>query len=237
MDAGFLQLAHWRVPHRCASCVFEADVDGPPGLRARQWSTSWPTTTSRRRQTAIALTRFSRGNRRRGSTIFRSRRKARNAADRFEPRSRAPSRGEGLDAQSDLGLTLKAAYYGLDRLGDSRSRRDHGNSRVVYEPAARRSIDALLELRRFGTSRGRTRSAARRRRPDRNSRPREDPAIVTAGERRRSRRVSRPGCRRDWNDSIAERDRTRLPAALCGEGRTFEIEISGEVDSIPARGR
>jgi multidrug efflux pump subunit AcrB len=49
----------------------------------------------------------------------------------------------GLDAE-DLGLTLKAAYYGLVA-SEIRDLDETTDIRVSFEPAARRSLDALLE--------------------------------------------------------------------------------------------
>ena len=50
---------------------------------------------------------------------------------------------KGLD-EKDLGQTLKAAYYGLVA-SDIRNLEETTDIRVVFEPAARRSLDALLE--------------------------------------------------------------------------------------------
>jgi multidrug efflux pump subunit AcrB len=130
---------------------------------------------------------------------------------------------QGLDAR-DLGLTLKAAYYGLIA-SEMRDLDETTEIRVALEPSARRSVDALLEL------------------PVRNRRgdlvllrdvvdPVEIPALAKIQHRNGRRAISVTAALAPdaghTSSSVAESiERDFLPRYA---GRTdIEIEVSGEV--------
>jgi multidrug efflux pump subunit AcrB len=202
-----------------AELLFEADVDGPPGLEAVSVFVL-ANDDVLRRQTAIALGKFLEeiG----GVNNI-------NVDEKFGMRqidlNPDPDRlaRQGLDAR-DLGLTLKAAYYGLIA-SEIRDIDETTEIRVALEPGARRSIDALLGM------------------PVRNNRgelvllrdvvdPVEIPALARIQHRNGRRAVSVTGGldpeAGKTSTTIAERiEHEFLPRYA---GRTdVEFEISGEV--------
>ena len=122
-----------------AQIVFEAEVDGPPGIQPVMIYVLANDDVIRR-QTAIALTQFLEGVDGVVDIELDERQGMRQIDLNPDPEALAR---RGLDAK-DLGLTLKAAFYGLVA-SEIRDLDETTEIRVVYEPASRRSIDALLE--------------------------------------------------------------------------------------------
>ena len=129
---------HIRVPLD-ADIRFEAKVDGPPGLEPVSVFILANDDVVRR-QAGVALTQFLEGV---GGVVDIS------MDEKFgmrqidlNPDAEQLAR-KGLNAQ-ELGLTLKAAYYGIVA-SDIRGLDETTDIRVQFEPAARRSLDALLE--------------------------------------------------------------------------------------------
>jgi len=122
-----------------ADLIYEAMVDGPPGLEPISVFVM-ASDDALRRQTAIALVNFLDAHG--GATNL-------NIDEKFGMRqidlNPDPERlaRRGLDAR-ELGLTLKAAYYGLIA-SEIRDLEETTEIRVALEPSARASIDALLE--------------------------------------------------------------------------------------------
>jgi len=122
-----------------ARVVYEAEVDGPPGLNpVKIYVLSNDDVT--RRQTALALSQFLEGI---GGVVDISvdERPGIRQID-LNPDVGALAR-RGLDAK-DLGLTLKAAFYGIVA-SEIRDLDETTEIRVIYEPASRRSLESLLE--------------------------------------------------------------------------------------------
>lgn len=207
-----------RVP-REAELIFEAKVDGPPGLEPVSVFVMANDDVVRR-QTAMALVAFLEelG----GATNLSIDEKLGMRQIDLNPDPERLAR-QGLDAR-DLGLTLKAAYYGLIA-SEIRDLDETTEIRVALDPASRRSIDALLEM------------------PVRNQRgelillrdvvdPVEIPALAKIQHRNGLRAVSvTGGIDPDMSvtaTTIAEAiERDFLPRYA---GRSdLEIEISGEV--------
>lgn len=202
-----------------AELIFEAMVDGPPGLEPVSVFVMANDDVVRRR-TAIALTEFLRAHGGVNNLSIDERFGMRQIDLNPDPDRLARS---GLDAR-DLGLTLKAAYYGLVA-SEIRDLDETTEIRVALEPTARRSIDALLET------------------PVRNRRgelvllrdvvdPVEIPALARIQHRNGLRAVSVTGSidpdSGETSTSLAEAlEREFLPRYA---GRDdLEIEISGEV--------
>ena len=202
-----------------AEVLFEAEVDGPPGLEPVSVFILANDDITRR-QTAIALADFLAEIAGVSNITIDEKFGMRQVDLNPDPERLAR---QGLDAR-DLGMTLKAAYYGLIA-SEIRDLDETTEIRVSLEPAARRSIDALLEL------------------PVRNSRgelvllrdvvdPVEIPALAKIQHRNGRRAASvTAGLDPDSGEtgtSVAERiERGFLPRYA---GRTdIEIEISGEV--------
>ncbi|MBW1883047.1 MAG: efflux RND transporter permease subunit [Deltaproteobacteria bacterium] len=122
-----------------ADVTFEAQIDGPPGLEPiRVYLLSNDDVT--RRQTAIALKQFL--ERIDGVVdIAVDERLGMRQID-LNPNPERLAR-RGLDAM-ELGLTVKAAFYGLIA-SEIRDLDETTEIRVIFEPAARRSLDSLLE--------------------------------------------------------------------------------------------
>ncbi len=202
-----------------AEIIYEAAVDGPPGLEPVNVFIL-ANDDIVRRQAAVALSDFLHGIA--GVTNITIDEKLGMRQIDLNPDPERLAR-RGLDAR-DLGLTLKAAYYGLIA-SEIRDIDETTEIRVTLEPAARRSIDALLEM------------------PVRNSRgdlvllrdvvdPIEIPALAKILHRngRRAAAVT-AGLDPDAGETgttVAERiEREFLPRYA---GRPdIEIEISGEV--------
>ena len=128
-----------RVPGE-AELIFEAKVDGPPGLEPVSVFVMANDDVVRR-QTAMALVAFLEelG----GATNLSIDEKLGMRQIDLNPDPERLAR-QGLDAR-DLGLTLKAAYYGLIA-SEIRDLEETTEIRVALDPASRRSIDALLEM-------------------------------------------------------------------------------------------
>ena len=128
-----------RVPGE-AELIFEAKVDGPPGLEPVSVFVMANDDVVRR-QTAMALVAFLEelG----GATNLTIDEKLGMRQIDLNPDPERLAR-QGLDAR-DLGLTLKAAYYGLIA-SEIRDLEETTEIRVALDPASRRSIDALLEI-------------------------------------------------------------------------------------------
>jgi len=202
-----------------AELLFQADVDGPPGLEPVNVYIL-ANDDIVRRQTAIALTDFLEEMGGINNISIDEKLGMRQIDLNPDPERLAR---RGLDAR-DLGLTLKAAYYGLIA-SEIRDLDETTEIRVSLEPAARRSIDALLEL------------------PVRNNRgelvllrdvvdPIEIPALAKIQHRNGRRAASvTAGLDPDTGEtgtSVAERiERDFLPRYAGRED--IEIEISGEV--------
>ena len=122
-----------------AELIYEAKVDGPPGLEPVNVFVK-ANDDEVRRQTALALVAFLRelG----GVTNLSIDEKLGMRQIDLNPDPERLARN-GLDAH-DLGLTLKAAYYGLIA-SEIRDLEESTDIRVAFEPAARRSVDALLD--------------------------------------------------------------------------------------------
>ena len=207
-----------RLP-REVELIFEAKVDGPPGLEPVSVFVM-ANDDAVRRQTAMALVAFLEelG----GATNLSIDEKLGMRQIDLNPDPERLAR-QGLDTR-DLGLTLKAAYYGLIA-SEIRDLDETTEIRVALDPASRRSIDALLEM------------------PVRNKRgelillrdvvdPVEIPALAKIQHRNGLRAVSvTGGIDPDMSvtaTTIAEAiERDFLPRYA---GRSdLEIEISGEV--------
>jgi len=130
--------SHIRVPVG-AEIRFEAEVDGPPGLEPVMVFILANDDVVRR-QAALALAQFLDDIE--GVVDISVDEKFGMRQIDLNPDPEQLAR-KGLD-EKDLGLTLKAAYYGLVA-SDIRDLEETTDIRVVFEPAARRSLDALLE--------------------------------------------------------------------------------------------
>lgn len=122
-----------------AEIILEARVDGPPGLEPVSVFVL-ANDDVERRQTAIALVDFLKA--RGGVTNLSIDEKFGMRQIDLNPDPERLARS-GLDAY-DLGLTLKAAYYGMIA-SEIRDLEETTEIRVALDPAARHSIDALLE--------------------------------------------------------------------------------------------
>ncbi|MAG30611.1 MAG: hypothetical protein CL908_06935 [Deltaproteobacteria bacterium] len=202
-----------------ATIVFEAEVDGPPGLEPVSVFVL-ANDDATRRQTALALVQFL--ERIDGAVDINVDEKLGMRQIDLNPDPERMAR-QGLEAK-DLGLTLKAAYYGLVA-SEIRDLDETTEIRVALEPSARRSIDALLET------------------PVRNQRgdlvllrdvvdPVEIPALAKIQHRNGRRAVSVTAQldpdSGETSSTMAERiEQEFLPRYA---GRTdLEIELSGEV--------
>ena len=130
--------SHIRVPIG-AEIRFEAEVDGPPGLEPISVFILANDDVVRR-QAALALAQFLEETP--GVVDISVDEKFGMRQIDLNPDPEKLARN-GLD-QRDLGLTLKAAYYGL-LASDIRNLDETTEIRVVFDPASRRTIDALLE--------------------------------------------------------------------------------------------
>jgi multidrug efflux pump subunit AcrB len=202
-----------------AEVTFEAAIDGPPGLEPiRVYIMA--NDDILRRQTALALQQFVQGLEGVSDITIDEQYGMRQIDLNLDPERLAR---QGLDAK-DLGLTVKAAFYGLVA-SEIRSLDETTEIRVLFEPAARRSLDALLAA------------------PIRNSRgelvllrdvvdPIEVPALAKIQHRNGIRSASvMGGLVSDGGQTaitIAERiEQDFLPRYA---GRTdIDIEVSGEV--------
>ena len=128
-----------RVPGQ-AELIFEAKVDGPPGLEPVSVFVMANDDVVRR-QTAMALVAFLEALG--GATNLSIDEKLGMRQIDLNPDPERLAR-QGLNSR-DLGLTLKAAYYGLIA-SEIRDLEDTTEIRVALDPASRRSIDALLEI-------------------------------------------------------------------------------------------
>ncbi|HEB87997.1 MAG TPA: efflux RND transporter permease subunit [Deltaproteobacteria bacterium] len=122
-----------------AEIRFEAEIDGPPGLEPVSIYVL-ANDDVKRRQTALALAQFLGGID--GVVDIAIDEKPGMRQIDLNPDPERLAR-KGLDAK-DLGTTLKAAYYGLIA-SEIRDLDETTEIRVAFEPAARRSLDALLE--------------------------------------------------------------------------------------------
>lgn len=122
-----------------AELIYEAQVDGPPGLEPVSVFVK-ANDDAVRRQTALALVEFLEGLG--GVTNLSVDEKLGMRQIDLNPDPERLARN-GLDAH-DLGLTLKAAYYGLIA-SEIRDLEETTDIRVALEPSSRRSIDALLD--------------------------------------------------------------------------------------------
>ncbi len=122
-----------------AEIRFEAEIDGPPGLEPVSIYVL-ANDDVKRRQTALALAQFLDGIE--GVVDIAIDEKPGMRQIDLNPDPERLAR-KGLDAK-DLGTTLKAAYYGLIA-SEIRDLDETTEIRVAFEPAARRSLDALLE--------------------------------------------------------------------------------------------
>jgi len=202
-----------------AELIFEAQVDGPPGLEPVNVFVL-ANDDQVRRQTALALVEFLEGLG--GVTNLSVDEKLGMRQIDLNPDPERLARS-GLDAH-DLGLTLKASYYGLIA-SEMRDLEESTDIRVAFEPSSRRSIDALLDTQ-VRNSRGEL--VLLRDVVD----PVEIPAVARIQHRNGLRAVSVTGGI-DPNAgvtavTIAEAiERDFLPRY---EGRSdIELEISGEV--------
>jgi len=130
---------HLRVPID-ADIRYEAEVDGPPGLEPISVYVLANDDVVRR-QAAIALSQFLEEID--GVVDISIDEKFGMRQIDLNPDKEQLAR-KGLD-EKDLGLTLKAAYYGLVAT-DIRDLNETTDIRVMFDPAARRSLDALLEI-------------------------------------------------------------------------------------------
>jgi multidrug efflux pump subunit AcrB len=202
-----------------AEILFEAAADGPPGLEPISVFVLANDDVVRR-QAALALVEFLEELGGVNNITIDEKFGMRQIDLNPDPERLAR---RGLDLQ-DLGLTLKAAYYGLVA-SEIRDLDETTEIRVMLEPAARRSIDALLET------------------PVRNSRgelvllrdvvdPIEIPALAKIQHRNGQRAALVTGGLApdsgSTSTSVAEHmERDFLPRYA---GRSdIEIEISGEV--------
>ena len=127
-----------RIPSR-AEVRYEVELDGPPGLEpVRIYVLANDHVV--RRQTGLALAQFLEGIDGVVDISIDEKPGMRQIDLNPDPVRLARS---GLEAE-DLGLTLKAAYYGLVA-SEIRDLDETTEIRVSFEPAARRSLDALLE--------------------------------------------------------------------------------------------
>lgn len=122
-----------------AELIYEAKVDGPPGLEPVSIFVM-ANEDMLRRQTALALVDFLRDLG--GVTNLSVDEKLGMRQIDLNPDPERLARN-GLDAH-DLGLTLKAAYYGLIA-SEIRDLEETTDIRVAFEPSSRRTIDALLD--------------------------------------------------------------------------------------------
>ncbi len=122
-----------------AELIFEAQVDGPPGLEPVNVFVL-ANDDQVRRQAALALVEFLEGLG--GVTNLSVDEKLGMRQIDLNPDPERLARS-GLDAH-DLGLTLKASYYGLIA-SEMRDLEESTDIRVAFEPSSRRSIDALLD--------------------------------------------------------------------------------------------
>jgi len=122
-----------------AEIRFEAEVDGPPGLEPVMVFILANNDVVRR-QAGLALSQFL--EEMPGVVDIAIDEKFGMRQIDLNPDPEQLAR-KGLD-EKDLGLTLKAAYYGLVA-SDIRDLDETTDIRVAFEPSARRSLDALLE--------------------------------------------------------------------------------------------
>ena len=122
-----------------AEVWYEAEIDGPPGLEPVSIFVLANDDVDRR-QTALALAQYLDGIE--GVVDISIDEKPGMRQIDLNPDPERLAR-KGLDAK-DLGSTLKAAYYGLVA-SEIRDLDETTEIRVAFEPAARRSLDALLE--------------------------------------------------------------------------------------------
>ncbi len=122
-----------------AEIRFEADVDGPPGLEPVSVFVLANDNVVRR-QTGLALAQFLDEIESVVDISLDEKPGMRQIDLNPDPERLAR---KGLDVR-DLGMTLKAAYYGLVA-SEIRDLDETTEIRVTFEPAARRSLDALLE--------------------------------------------------------------------------------------------
>ena len=127
-----------RIPEN-ASVTFAAEVDGPPGL---QPVIVYILANDQvlRRQTALALRHYLESIDGIVDVAIDEREGMRQIDLNVDPERLAM---RGLDAE-ELGLTLKAAFFGLVA-SEIRDLDETTEIRVLFEPAARRSLDSLLE--------------------------------------------------------------------------------------------
>lgn len=207
-----------RVPPE-ARLTYEAKIDGPPGLEPVSVYVLANDDVVRR-QTAIALAQYLEqiG----GVVDIRVDEKFGMRQIDLNPDAERLAR-QGL-ATRDLGLTLKAAYYGLIA-SEIRDLEETTEIRVALEPSARRSLDALLET------------------PVRNDRgelvllrdvvdPIEVPALAKI-QHRNGRRSVLVGAQLDADSgltatSVAERIEREFLPRFAGRD-DVELEIAGEV--------
>jgi multidrug efflux pump subunit AcrB len=122
-----------------ATVTFEAQVDGPPGLQPVMVYILANDDLLRRR-TALALREFLEGIDGIVDVSVDEREGMRQIDLNVDPERLAR---KGLDTE-EVGLTLKAAYFGLVA-SELRDLDETTEIRVLFEPAARRSLDSLLE--------------------------------------------------------------------------------------------
>ncbi|MBW2267309.1 MAG: efflux RND transporter permease subunit [Deltaproteobacteria bacterium] len=122
-----------------ATVTFEAQVDGPPGLQPVMVYIL-ANDDVLRRQTAVALRQYLESIDGVVDVAVDERAGMRQIDLNLDPERLAM---RGLDAK-ELGLTLKAAFFGLVA-SEIRDLDETTEIRVQFEPAARRSLDSLLE--------------------------------------------------------------------------------------------
>ena len=202
-----------------AEISYEAQLDGPPGLEPiRMYVMANDDVV--RRQTAIALQQFIQGIDGVADITIDEREGMRQIDLNPDPARLAR---QGLDAH-ELGMTIKAAFYGIVA-SEIRDLDETTEIRVLYEPAARRSLDALLAA------------------PIRNSRgelvslrdvvdPVEVPALARIQHRNGHRTATVTGGllagSRQTSSTVAERVEREFLPRLAGRS-DVEIEIGGEV--------
>jgi multidrug efflux pump subunit AcrB len=199
--------------------VFEAAVDGPPGLEPVVVHVI-SNDDARRRETALTIVEWLEGIPGPAGLSITERPGMRQIDLNIDPARLAR---RGLDSQ-DVGQTLKAAFFGLIA-SEIRDLDETTEIRVLFEPAARRSLDSLLQT------------------PLRNARgelvllrdvvsPQELPALAQIYHRN-GRRVATVTGRLDSEvnvtaTTVAQRmERELLP--LLTQDTDLEIEVSGEV--------
>ncbi|TFG97838.1 MAG: efflux RND transporter permease subunit, partial [Myxococcales bacterium] len=127
-----------RLPEN-AEVTFEAQVDGPPGLQP-VIVYILANDNLLRRQTALALRQYLESIDGVVDVAMDEREGMRQIDLNLDPERLAK---HGLDAQ-ELGLTLKAAFFGLVA-SELRDLEETTEIRVLFEPAARRSLASLLD--------------------------------------------------------------------------------------------